>query len=144
MECPKCDGRLFPGKLGYVTVDVCPNCSGLWLDAEDVRPALEGWATGLTVAAPSGTSGAHHGPAGINYDLMMGNCPVCVPTRTMSFNILDVGSPIRMDYCSKGHGLWLDSMEIHEIRRRLAEGVTADELYARIAKAINIPPPSAT
>lgn len=31
-KCPRCGANLAEKKLGPVTVDVCPDCGGMWLD----------------------------------------------------------------------------------------------------------------
>jgi Zn-finger nucleic acid-binding protein len=37
MRCPKCGGQLGERELFHVRVDVCTDCSGLWLDAGEVE-----------------------------------------------------------------------------------------------------------
>lgn len=36
MKCPKCGGDLKEKKMADVTVDVCPDCGGMWLDAGEL------------------------------------------------------------------------------------------------------------
>ncbi len=35
MKCPKCDGKLVETKFENVKIDVCDNCTGVWLDASE-------------------------------------------------------------------------------------------------------------
>jgi uncharacterized C2H2 Zn-finger protein len=37
MKCPKCGGDLKETAMGNVTVDVCPDCGGTWLDAGELE-----------------------------------------------------------------------------------------------------------
>ena len=36
MRCPKCGGELQEKSMGNVTVDVCADCGGTWLDAGEL------------------------------------------------------------------------------------------------------------
>jgi Zn-finger nucleic acid-binding protein len=37
LHCPSGCGKLFQGKVGRVTVDLCQNCGGLWLDPGELE-----------------------------------------------------------------------------------------------------------
>ncbi len=36
VKCPKCDGTLYETDYEGVTIDVCDNCTGVWLDAGEL------------------------------------------------------------------------------------------------------------
>lgn len=36
MQCPRCDGNLHETNYENVKIDVCDNCSGVWLDAGEL------------------------------------------------------------------------------------------------------------
>ena len=36
LKCPKCDGNLMETDYENVKIDVCGNCSGVWLDAGEL------------------------------------------------------------------------------------------------------------
>ena len=40
MRCPKCGQELSTQQYGPVEIDVCPNCRGLWLDANELETIL--------------------------------------------------------------------------------------------------------
>jgi len=42
MHCPKCGTQLSEETLSEVTVDVCPACQGIWLDAGELTRVVEG------------------------------------------------------------------------------------------------------
>jgi Zn finger protein HypA/HybF involved in hydrogenase expression len=37
MCCPKCGQNLVPAQNGAVEIDQCPNCKGVWLDANELE-----------------------------------------------------------------------------------------------------------
>jgi uncharacterized protein with PIN domain len=37
MKCPKCGADIAEQRIGPVTVDVCPECNGMWLDAGELE-----------------------------------------------------------------------------------------------------------
>jgi uncharacterized protein len=37
MKCPKCGADLTEERFGDVAVDICPECSGMWLDAGELE-----------------------------------------------------------------------------------------------------------
>ena len=37
IECPRCDGSLREIKLDDVTIDMCDECSGVWLDSGELE-----------------------------------------------------------------------------------------------------------
>jgi RNA polymerase-binding transcription factor DksA len=41
MRCPKCGTQLSEESLETVTVDVCPGCQGVWLDAGELTKVIE-------------------------------------------------------------------------------------------------------
>jgi ribosomal protein L37AE/L43A len=47
-DCPKCDGKLVETDFETIKIDVCNNCTGVWLDAGELaqivhRDNNEGW-----------------------------------------------------------------------------------------------------
>ena len=48
MNCPKCDGKLVETNYENIKIDVCNNCTGVWLDAGELAQIVhkdtdEGW-----------------------------------------------------------------------------------------------------
>ncbi len=53
MKCPKCDGNLVESNYENVKIDVCENCSGVWLDAGELAQIVDkdenkGWFSRFT------------------------------------------------------------------------------------------------
>jgi uncharacterized protein len=36
LECPKCHGKLVESKFEEIIIEICNNCHGVWLDADDL------------------------------------------------------------------------------------------------------------
>ena len=51
MMCPRCDGSLNESKFEEVTIDICDNCGGVWLDSGELeqltRKESGGWLSRL-------------------------------------------------------------------------------------------------
>jgi ribosomal protein L37AE/L43A len=41
LKCPKCDGNLTETNYENVKIDVCGNCSGVWLDAGELAQIVD-------------------------------------------------------------------------------------------------------
>jgi uncharacterized protein with PIN domain len=41
LKCPKCDGNLTETDYENIKIDVCGNCSGVWLDAGELAQILD-------------------------------------------------------------------------------------------------------
>lgn len=41
LDCPKCDGHLLETKYEDIVIDVCEECSGVWLDAGELAQVVE-------------------------------------------------------------------------------------------------------
>jgi len=55
MKCPRCDGNLKESQFEEVTIDVCDNCGGVWLDSGELEqltrePEVSGWFSRLWYA----------------------------------------------------------------------------------------------
>ena len=41
MNCPKCDGKLVETEYENIKIDVCNNCTGVWLDAGELAQIVD-------------------------------------------------------------------------------------------------------
>lgn len=41
LDCPKCDGKLRETDYENIKIDVCDQCSGVWLDAGELAQIVE-------------------------------------------------------------------------------------------------------
>jgi len=106
MTCPKCqDLELQTETLAGVTVDSCPRCGGVWLDAGELDTlSTLGWAEVRALAA---------GRLSPEQDQKRGNCP-----RDQS-PLLRVYSAqqqaLVLDRCGQCGGIWLDGGELRAL-----------------------------
>jgi len=120
LYCPKCDGTLEPVQVGTVLVQACPLCGGIWLRYGELKLLFEAWSQGIDYVNAKHQHIYKDGPLYVlNPDQIMGFCPVCTPKTLMLQETRNVGAPIRIDYCQRGHGLWLDAPEIRQIQSRI-------------------------
>lgn len=41
IKCPKCDGTLIETDFEHIKIDVCDQCSGVWLDAGELTQVVD-------------------------------------------------------------------------------------------------------
>jgi Zn-finger nucleic acid-binding protein len=135
VDCPKCEGVLQPNQIKQQLVYICPECAGLWLRYGQLKPLLAAWAEGIDFVRPKHQQLAGVGkPYSLNFDQLMGPCPAC-PTRTLMIpEARDIGGVLRIDYCPRGHGFWLDAIEIRQIQSRILN--KSQEVYEALGQSL--------
>ena len=131
MDCPRGHGALVPSRLDDFDVESCPECSGKWLDHEELG-RLEGNAVS--------DSDALRGTIEYSRNASDRACPVC-SRRMFEFNYR--GNPLQLDACAEGHGYWLDGGEDDRVRelirqrvRDLHRAASAELSFASFLKGI--------
>ena len=99
---------------------------------------LAAWSQGKDIGAA-----AHNdlpkasGPYALNWDQVLGYCPLCASPTAMIPTFRDVGARIRVDYCQRGHGIWLDASEIRNIQSRIRDKAdVCEDMLRRILTII--------
>jgi len=108
--CPKCDVSLFVLHFKDLDVDVCHQCRGLWLDAGELEALLK--QTGATATDPLLKFQKQPGtkPKGRPH-----LCPRC-DAALHEIQVQHPGStPLTLDKCPRGHGLWFDADELQQL-----------------------------
>ena len=103
-KCPACDEPLVVLELRGVEIDHCLECSGTWLDAGE----LEAIAERAGADAGSVTKALHAARASEKRSER--RCPRCA--KRLETATVGSESPVEIDRCPKGHGLWLDRGEM--------------------------------
>ncbi|MAB88448.1 MAG: hypothetical protein CMJ90_03185 [Planctomycetes bacterium] len=126
MQCPQCKQPLVIVECDHVELDVCFDGHGIWFDADELRQLFE------LAGARERDSGmearfdhlsAHSGPKR--------RCPRC-RGRMRHVEAPGASEGVILDECPKGHGLWFDEGELHEVlSAELGEG---DEAIATIKR----------
>ena len=105
MECPVCKTSMIILELNQVEIDYCTKCDGIWLDAGELEMLLENSEEKDRLLATFAADSGH--PEKLR------RCPRC----TKKMLKVHVGShrEVLVDKCRKGHGLWFDKGELHEV-----------------------------
>jgi hypothetical protein len=105
VTCVRCTSVLDTTRIADVEVDLCPSCGGLWLDHGEIERLGQGNASELDRlrAQLAGTAGAE------SPSETQTACPVC-PAQLKELTL----GPIRIDYCERCHGVFLDKGELDQ------------------------------
>ena len=122
MNCPKCksaDFKPIDTKEG-VTVDFCNGCKGLWFEKGELAFYVE-----TSADLPS----KHLNDATTTKTSI--GCPQCAGSTLVEMPY-SAGQALKIDYCAKCHGVWLDAKELPKLEA-LARKV---EPVGKIARTI--------
>jgi Zn-finger nucleic acid-binding protein len=113
--CPRCKTKLKVFEIeGGDQAQVCENCNGLWLDAENFKRTTNP----QRVPKKFFDSKTHwHQPSETPFQYL--SCPRC--GRYMNRENYSRISGIIIDHC-RDHGVWLDAGELDRIRLFIASG----------------------
>lgn len=113
LGCPKCVGKLEPKKIGSVEVDVCFVCGGIWFDEGELKKAIEAKSRLFSVLKDVKEVSRFEENQAAHFDDKEGSlCPRC--DDGTKFEKRRQGS-MHVDYCPKGHGVWLDTGEFENM-----------------------------
>jgi len=112
MKCPRCEGTLHEtdyGEAGFVLLDVCPECKGVWFDEGELDQLDDGISSNAELMAYTPASTEHHAL----------DCPRCgKPLEALS----PPGEPeLVVDRCPSCRGFWLDEGELDHVRAVLLD-----------------------
>ncbi len=122
MNCPRC-----AVPLGDVTPDLkvsavqglgCPQCTGVWLEQEDLDRLQE-------IVDVTWFELRHIPPPELQAELL--TCPRWRPARHLNKVQSERDRKVVLDACEHCHGVWLDGGELHAIQEK---GVAAALLDA--------------
>ena len=110
MKCPK-DGAELAAKSykGEISVDQCPQCNGMWLDAEELDQLED-----LEFDVDKFKGSLVHREAPTQYP-----CPHCgQPLHEFQYRLRS----LLLDFCMEnGHGFWLDAGEADRVLELMTE-----------------------
>ncbi len=119
MICPDCQSALLQVDFHGVKIDECPQCRGRWFDRDELRKAKDRtdedlrWLDFDPFAGDQGDPAAAKGPLCPRDSIQMGS-------------IAYEASGVRVDKCSKCHGVWLNHDEFEKIVRHLGTEVDSE------------------
>lgn len=99
MKCPDCQTDLVATKQSGVEMEVCPSCKGMWLTRQELNE-LEDEAFDF--------GDDEKGSLMLDSSGDTRTCPQCgKPMNRFEYRFYDLD----MDFCTEGHGFWLESGE---------------------------------
>lgn len=99
MKCPNCHTELAPAKQSGVDVELCQTCKGMWLTRQELN-TLEDEVFDL--------GDQEKGSLVFGSTTDSRPCPQCnAPMNKFDYRFYD----LEMDFCSVGHGFWLEGGE---------------------------------
>jgi serine/threonine protein kinase/Zn-finger nucleic acid-binding protein len=115
--CPHCPDRLLrPVKFGYVEVDACPICKGIWFDVGEVEDA-----------ASESLGAGYAGPVQLAFSLgerveeVEMRCPSC-EEPLVTYRFASHGG-LEVEICELCGGVWLEHGEFAQVQRQRAEQI---------------------
>jgi Zn-finger nucleic acid-binding protein len=99
MKCPNCNTDLVPAKRDGVDMEVCRSCNGMWLSRQELEQ-LEDEVFDL--------GDDKKGTRVFESTADTRKCPQCQkPMNRFEYRFYD----LELDFCSDGHGFWLEEGE---------------------------------
>jgi len=104
--CPNCSVSMNSEVAAGVSIDECPECRGLWFDADELKRVMLTDPVSLAgLEEETATFVPQHYPEGSTR-----RCPVC--ERVLDRFQYEYDSPIQLDACGTCNGIWVDSGEL--------------------------------
>jgi len=127
-KCPIDDFSLKQETYEGVTIDTCPHCKGVWLDAGELEAIQEAQDSDFRDVPTSGALDSVRAAEGMAEAKSEGprNCVVCnsgLVQKEYAF-----ASQVMIDNCPKGHGMWLDRDELARLEMFYEDEETLDKI----------------
>jgi len=130
-NCPVDDFTLRPVTYEGVTIDVCPHCAGVWLDAGELETIQDAQASDFR-GVPTGALDSVSAAQGMAHARSENprSCVVCnagLEKREYGF-----ASQVMIDECPNGHGMWLDKDELARLEMFYEDQEDLDKILAAL------------
>lgn len=105
-KCPKCEKALETHRMVGVEFEVCPACSGVWLDRGELRSLTRS-----------------RGGASLDIEVSRNRkteykCPRCVPPVLLFEGDHNLPHEFLLDVCPDCHGVWFDRGEFPSLLKK--------------------------
>jgi uncharacterized protein len=122
MKCPVDKDDMMVVEHHQIELDFCLHCSGVWFDAEELD---------LLVASFMGENKNQPQndlltPEAAKVSEANRKCPIC--GHKMDKVWLGKDPRVLIDNCSRGHGLWFDGGELHQVLQQVKGNTRGDIL----------------
>ena len=106
MDCPVCKSAMITLELNDVEIDFCCDCNGIWLDSGEIEL--------LVADIQQAQKLINSFKIAKNITEKLRKCPICLK-KMQKISVSQSETPLIIDKCPKGHGLWFDKGELKEI-----------------------------
>jgi len=130
-KCPVDDFTLRQETYEGVVIDICPHCSGVWLDAGELEAIQEAQDSDFRDVPTGGMDKVRAAEAmGRAAEETPRGCVVCnsgLVQKEYAF-----ASQVMIDNCPKGHGMWLDRDELARLEMFYEDEETLSKIMAQL------------
>jgi Zn-finger nucleic acid-binding protein len=115
MKCPRCASVLQPVEYDSQIVQVCPDCKGEWLQADELQKIVEHHDevfTAQEIASLDAVNKEIFTTEKDDHDEL--NCPVCKNVQMEHFNYGET-SGIVLHKCTGCGGIWMDKDQLKKV-----------------------------
>jgi Zn-finger nucleic acid-binding protein len=116
IDCPRCWAKMLQREVKVfgpdIIIDICPKCSGTWLDHGELKKLIKDRKITDYLTKEIGTQSKS--------ELV---CPRCG-------GLMDIESAddVEVDVCLSCNGVWLDEGELEDLKSKSGEGFKGDEM----------------
>lgn len=115
MKCPRCNSILTVVEYGGVQVEVCSDCRGEWLHAEELQKLVEHHDHVLPPKDSAVLEAVNKPVEPVeDQDRDILNCPHCETIEMERFNYADTSGLI-LHKCTECGGIWMDKDQLEKI-----------------------------
>lgn len=129
LKCPACQSPLKPEVIAGITLDLCPQCGGCWLDDGETQSLVRRFSQLSAIPYLDLRTVFHHPrPPHPNAQRRCPRCNVIMDNINYAYN-----SNILVDRCPQCHGLWTDAGELPAMVQYVKGNPKLDRLASAIA-----------
>jgi Zn-finger nucleic acid-binding protein len=114
MLCPVCKIDMLVIEYSKIELDYCATCQGVWFDSGELELLLK--LMKLDNSDPLLKNMLDLPEAGVHEKR---RCPIC--NQKMKEANIGEQSPLHIDVCQRGDGLWFDGDELGQLLKQLAQ-----------------------
>ena len=135
MKCPVCNAELSPYLFGVQTIDVCPQCGGIWFDSDELiavandmiqKDAIQDQEIELAFCPKSQPADGKESKR---------ICPRCgISTEVFNYSY---DSNVFLNKCPSCHGLWADRGELERVAQHLKGNPAVNKYVESLASELH-------
>ncbi len=135
MKCPVCSAELASNSYGCQTIDVCPQCGGIWFDSEELSAVANDMIQKDFIQKQKPAAAFHPGlqPADEKESNIF--CPRC-GILTKVFNYC-YDSNVFLNKCPSCHGIWADQGELEDVAQYLKGNPAVNKYVKSLANELH-------